>query len=57
MRLIGPYSNSGSTKMEQQIHIADIDLPVSVFHIDNLDQAQTIDYLNYKQEIADKFNI
>ena len=39
------------------IHITDIDLPLSVFHIDNPEQLQTIHYLNYKKKIEDKFNI
>ncbi len=38
------------------IHITDIDLPISVFRIDNQAQLQTLHYLNYKQKIEDKFN-
>ncbi len=44
-------------KMNYPIHITDIDLPLSVFRIDNPEQLQTIHYLNYKQKIEDKFNI
>jgi adenylate cyclase class 1 len=39
------------------IHITDIDLPLSAFHIDRPEKLQTIHYLNYKQKIEDKFNI
>lgn len=45
------------SKLNYPIHITDIDLPLSVFRIDSLEQLQTIHYLNYKQKIEDKFNI
>ena len=46
-----------NSKTNYPIHITDIDLPLSIFRIDNPDQLQTIHYLNYKQKIEDKFNI
>ncbi|MDP3589743.1 MAG: class I adenylate cyclase, partial [Methylobacter sp.] len=39
------------------IHITDIDVPLSVFRINDPEQLQTIHYLNYKQKIENKFNI
>jgi adenylate cyclase class 1 len=39
------------------IHITDIDLPLSAFHIDSPEKLQTIHYLKYKQKIEDKFNV
>jgi adenylate cyclase class 1 len=39
------------------IHITDIDLPLSAFHIDSPKKLQTIHYLKYKQKIEDKFNV
>ncbi|WP_340122371.1 class I adenylate cyclase [Methylobacter svalbardensis] len=46
-----------NVKNHYPIHITDIDLPLSAFRIDNLEQLQTIHYLNYKQKIEDKFNV
>jgi adenylate cyclase class 1 len=45
------------SKLNYPIYITDIDLPLSVFRVDSLEQLQTIHYLNYKQKIEDKFNI
>jgi len=39
------------------IHITDIDLPLSAFHMDSQEKLQTIHYLKYKQKIEDKFNV
>jgi adenylate cyclase class 1 len=44
-------------KMNYPIHITDIDLPLSAFHLDSPEKLQTIHYLKYKQKIEDKFNI
>ncbi|NOT13916.1 MAG: class I adenylate cyclase [Methylococcaceae bacterium] len=44
------------TKQDYPVYISDIDLPLSAFHVDNLEQLQTIHYLNYKQKIEAKLN-
>ncbi len=43
-------------RMDYPIHISDIDMPISVFHIENQGQLQTIHYLKFKEKIEDKFN-
>ncbi len=45
------------SKLDYPVHITDIDLPLSAFHIDRLEQLQTIHYLNYKQKIEAKLNV
>jgi adenylate cyclase, class 1 len=44
------------SKQDYPIHITDIDLPLSAFHISKPDQLQSIHYLNYKQKIEAKLN-
>ncbi len=44
------------SKLDYPIHITDIDLPLSAFHISKPDQLQAIHYLNYKQKIEAKLN-
>ena len=39
------------SKLDYPIHITDIDLPLSAFHISKPEQIQMIYYLNYKQKI------
>ncbi|MGZ5043693.1 MAG: class I adenylate cyclase [Methylobacter sp.] len=46
-----------NSNVSYPIHITDIDLPLSAFHIDSLEKLQTIHYLKYKQKIEDKFNV
>jgi adenylate cyclase class 1 len=48
---------SRQSKLDYPVHITDIDLPLSAFHIDRLEQLQTIHYLNYKQKIEAKLNV
>jgi adenylate cyclase, class 1 len=45
------------SKQNYPVYISDIDLPLSAFHIDSLEQLQTIHYLNYKQKIEGKLNV
>jgi adenylate cyclase class 1 len=45
------------SKLDYPIHITDIDLPLSAFHISKPEQLQTIHYLNYKQKIEAKLNV
>jgi len=44
------------SKLDYPIHITDIDLPLSAFHISKPEQLQTIHYLNYKQKIEARLN-
>ncbi|MGZ8227546.1 MAG: class I adenylate cyclase [Methylococcaceae bacterium] len=46
-----------NSNISYPIHITDIDLPLSAFHIDSPEKLQTIHYLKYKQKIEDKFNV
>ena len=48
---------SRQSKLDYPVHISDIDLPLSAFHIDRLEQLQTIHYLSYKQKIEAKLNV
>jgi adenylate cyclase class 1 len=45
------------SKQDYPIYISDIDMPLSAFHIDRLEQLQTIHYLSYKQKIEAKLNV
>lgn len=45
------------SEINYPVHITDIDLPLSAFHIESLERLQTIHYLNYKKKIEDKFNV
>jgi adenylate cyclase class 1 len=45
------------SKQDYPVYISDIDLPLSAFHIDSMEQLQTIHYLNYKQKIEAKLNV
>lgn len=48
---------SRNSKQDYPIYISDIDMPLSAFHIDRLEQLQTIHYLSYKQKIEAKLNV
>jgi len=45
------------SKQDYPVYISDLDLPLSAFHIDSMEQLQTIHYLNYKQKIEAKLNV
>jgi adenylate cyclase class 1 len=48
---------SRQSKLDYPVHISDIDLPLSAFHIDRIEQLQTVHYLSYKQKIEAKLNV